>query len=77
MGWKTEDREERSKGGKRGPTPGHAGTGDELAAQVNGTHSRSLGEGMPSPVPTQSERQDLCPSGIPHQICGQESLASH
>lgn len=80
MGWKTEDREERSKGGKRGPTPrgmpAQVTTG-ELAVQVNGTHSRPVGEGMPSPVPTQSERQGFCPSGIAHQICGQESLASH
>lgn len=80
MGWRTKDREERSKGGKGGPTPrgmpAQVITG-ELAVQVNGTHSRPVGEGMPSPVPIQSERQDFCPSGIAQQIYGQGSLASH
>ena len=39
-------------------------TGEPQGA--NGTHSEPPGEEMPSPAPTQSERQDFCQPGVPH-----------
>ena len=69
---KAEKEEERTGEGARPWSRLAQGTtwgphGDHRGPQgANGTHSEPPGEDMPSPAPTQSERQDFCQPGVPH-----------
>ena len=68
---KEERQRRKRKGQEKGPDPGagwrRGPHGDHRGPQgANGTHSEPPGEEMPSPAPTQSERQDFCQPGVPH-----------